>query len=261
MDQYTEAYSACLGWPAPVHHVVPITRRPPLVPAGVPVLIMSGTLDSLTPRLHGATLVASQMGKSARLVTFANLTHVTLQDDDNACPASVYQGFVAHPAGLASQNVSCAARIAPVHAVGGYPIRLANAAPARPSAGNTAGRLALQAGAVAVAAVGDEISRSKDLFTGADLGLRGGRVTITYGGTGLTMKLAAVRWVTDATIDGSATWDQATGAITAHVTVHPQHAAPVTVTAHWLAFAAGGQPAVITGSQSTSTLAATCPAP
>ena len=40
----------------------PITRRPPLVPARLPVLILSGSLDSLTPRLDGATLVARQMG-------------------------------------------------------------------------------------------------------------------------------------------------------------------------------------------------------
>ena len=43
MDQYTEAYSACLNWPAPVHHNPPITRRPPLVPARLPVLILSGS--------------------------------------------------------------------------------------------------------------------------------------------------------------------------------------------------------------------------
>ncbi|HXW43227.1 MAG TPA: alpha/beta hydrolase, partial [Streptosporangiaceae bacterium] len=46
MDQYTEAYSACLDWPAPVHHILPITRQLPLVPASLPVLIMSGTFDS-----------------------------------------------------------------------------------------------------------------------------------------------------------------------------------------------------------------------
>ncbi len=87
LDQYTEAYSACLDWPAPVHHIAPITQRPPLVPARLPVLILSGTLDSLTPKLDGATLVARQLGRSARLVTVANLTHVTAQDGDNVVRA------------------------------------------------------------------------------------------------------------------------------------------------------------------------------
>ena len=43
------------------------------------MLILSGTADSLTPWLNGATMVASQFGKSARVVRVANLTHVTLQ--------------------------------------------------------------------------------------------------------------------------------------------------------------------------------------
>ncbi len=33
LDQYTEAYSACLDWPSP-GCAPPITRRPPLVPPG-----------------------------------------------------------------------------------------------------------------------------------------------------------------------------------------------------------------------------------
>jgi pimeloyl-ACP methyl ester carboxylesterase len=261
MDQYTEAYSACLDWPSPVHHVAPITRRPPLVPASVPVLVMSGTLDSLTPRLGGATLVARQMGKSARLVTFANLTHVTLQDADDSCPASVYQAFVADPAGLATQNVSCAAKIAPVHTVGSYPLHLASATPATPAAGNKAGREALRAASVAVAAAGDEISRSPDLFASTDPGLRGGHVTLSYSGSDLTLKFSAVRWVSDAAIDGTATWNQATGRVTAHLTVHPARGAAVTVIARWLVFAQPGQPAIITGSQGKTPLAARCPAP
>ncbi len=159
LDQYTEAYSACLDWPAPARLVPPITRRPPLVPRRLPVLILSGTLDSLTPRLHGATLVARQMGPSARLVTVANLTHVTLQDQDDACPASIYQRFVLRPGLLHSENTSCAARVAPVHAVGSYPRLLADAAPAAATRGNTAGRAARQAAAVGVASVADEISR------------------------------------------------------------------------------------------------------
>jgi pimeloyl-ACP methyl ester carboxylesterase len=261
MDQYTEAYSACLDWPTPVHHVAPISRRPPLVPASVPVLIMSGSLDSLTPKLDGATLVASQMGKSARLVTFANLTHVTLQDANDSCPASVYQTFVADPAGLPTQNVSCAAKIAPVHTVGSYPLHLAQAAPARRAAGDKAGRQALQAASVAVDAVGDEISRSAYLVSGTDLGLRGGHVTLRQTATGVTMRLVAVRWVTDATIDGTATWNQATGAVTARLMVYPRRGAAVRLTATWLVFGQPDQYAVITGSQGKAALAARCPAP
>ena len=68
LDQYTEAYSACLNWPTPTHLFAPITKRPPLVPPRLHVLILSGTADSLTPWPDGATVVASQFGKSARVV-------------------------------------------------------------------------------------------------------------------------------------------------------------------------------------------------
>ncbi len=138
LDQYTEAYSACLDWPTPTRLFPPIIRRPPLVPSGLHVLILSGTLDSLTPWLNGASVVASQMGKSARVVRVANLTHVTLQSADDACPAQIFQTFLNNPAGLAKQNTSCAGRVSPIHAVGGYPLRLAQAAPAHASAGNQA---------------------------------------------------------------------------------------------------------------------------
>jgi pimeloyl-ACP methyl ester carboxylesterase len=260
MDQYTEAYSACLDWPSPVHLVAPITKRPPLVPASVPVLILSGTLDSLTPWLDGASLVASQMGKSARLVRVANLTHVTLEDANDACPASIYQSFVADPANLRHENVSCAARVAPVHTVGTYPLRLADAVPAKASAGNKASRTARQAAAIAVAAVGDEISRFQDLESGTDLGLRGGTITLSEGNE-VTISLQAVRWVTNATIDGTAIWNQSSGLVTARLVVHLNRGAPVHLAATWQPFGQPGKYAVITGSQGGRVLRARCPAP
>jgi pimeloyl-ACP methyl ester carboxylesterase len=258
MDQYTEAYSGCLDWPSPARALAPITRRPPLVPASVPVLILSGTFDSLTPWLDGASLVARQMGPSARLVRVANLTHVTLQDADNTCPASIYQRFVADPGGLRHENVSCAGRVAPIHTVGNYPLRLAEAVPAVAVAGNTASRLARQAAAIAVDAVGDEISRSSDLVSGADVGLRGGTVTIT-GGNELIITLTAVRWVSDATIDGTAT--VTAGLVTARLVIHPGRGPAVHLTARWAEFGGPHQPAIIVGSQGSRKLVARCPAP
>jgi pimeloyl-ACP methyl ester carboxylesterase len=260
MDQYTEAYSACLRWPAPSPAITPISRRPPLVPARLPVLILSGTLDSLTPRLHGATLVARQMGPSARLVTVANLTHVTLQDADDACPAAIYRRFVRDPAGLPRENTSCAAAVTPVHAVGTYPRRLAGAVPAIARPGNTAGRQARQAAAVALASVGDEISRWPLLSGSTDRGLLGGRISFSTGAR-LRISLRGVRWVADATIDGAAWWNQASGRVIARLTVHPRGGAAVALTARWLAFGAQDQLAAITGSQGHRRLVAVAPAP
>jgi pimeloyl-ACP methyl ester carboxylesterase len=260
LDQYTEAYSACLRWPTPDRLVPPIVRKPPLVPRRLPVLIMSGTLDSLTPRLHGATLVARQMGPSARLVTFANLTHVMLQDANDACPASVYQRFVLDPGDLHHENTSCARRVTPVHTVGSYPRLLADAAPAKPLPGNTAGRRARQAASVAVAAVGDEISRYPLLSGRRDLGLRGGRVTFTPGSQ-LLISLRNVRWVTNAWIDGTAQWNQSSGWVRAQLTVHSGAGPAVRLTARWRPFGAQDQPAVIHGFAGKRRLAAASPAP
>ncbi len=260
LDQYTEAYSGCLRWPVPARLFPPIVRKPPLVPPRLPVLIMSGTLDSLTPRLHGATLVARQMGRSARLVTFANLTHVMLQDANDACPASVYQRFIRHPADLRHENVSCASRVTPVHTVGTYPRRLADAVPVRPLPGNTAGRAVRQAASVALAAAGDEISRYPLLDGRRDRGLRGGTVTFTPGRE-LLISLRRVRWVTDARIDGTARWDQSSGWAMARLTVHPEAGPVVRLTARWRPFGAQRQRAVIHGSAGKRRLAATAPAP
>jgi pimeloyl-ACP methyl ester carboxylesterase len=270
LDQYTEAYSACLDWPTPVHHTPPITRRPPLVPARLPVLILSGGLDSLTPRLHGATLVARQVGPSARLVTVANLTHVTEQDGDNVCAESVYRRFVARPARLATENTACAGRVAPIHTVGVYPLRLGQAVAARPAAGNRAGAAALRAVTVALASVGDEISRYPLLSGDVDRGLRGGRVTFS-GGQVLRVRLSGVRWVTNATVTGTAWWNQATRRVRAVLTVRLAGGMVVRLTARWGVYARPGQAAVVTGSVVAGPggadpgggrrLAATAPAP
>jgi pimeloyl-ACP methyl ester carboxylesterase len=260
LDQYTEAYSACLRWPAPEHSNPPITKRPPLIPSRLPALILSGSFDSLTPRLDGATLVRRQLGGSARLVTLANLTHVTEQDGNSACAASIYRRFVADPRDLARQNTSCAGRVAPIHTVGTYPLRLGDAAAATAARGNRAGPTALRAATVALASVGDEISRWPLISGDVDRGLRGGRVTFTGGNT-LRIRLHGVRWVTNATVDGSAWWNQASERVLARLTVRPRRGAVVRLTARWNVFARPGSPAVISGTAGRAHLAATAPAP
>ena len=83
----------------------------------------------------------------------------------------------------------------------------------------------------------------------------------SHGSTDLRITLHGVRWVSDATIDGSAVWDQSSGWVTARLTVRPDGAAPVWVTGRWLAFGSQKQLAVIHGSPGGRRLAATCPVP
>ncbi len=260
LDQYTEAYSGCLRWPSPHRVHRPITRRPPLVPARLPVLVLSGTLDSLTPRLGGATLVTRQLGRSARLVTLANMTHVAGQDVNNGCALSIYRRFVSRPGELATENTSCARRVTPVHTVGTYPRRLADAVPATAAPGNAAGRRALQAVSVALASVGDEISRWPLLSGDRDRGLRGGTITFRPGRR-LRIRLSGVRWVTDATIDGTAWWSQRADRVTARLVVHPDGGRAIEMTARWRPFGGQAQLAAITGSQGRQRLVAVALAP
>ncbi len=147
-----------------------------------------------------------------------------------------------------------------MHAVGTYPSRLRDVVPARPTAGNAAGRTALQAAAVALASAGDEISRATLLSGHRDLGLRGGQVRFS-GGRLLRIELRNYRWVRNATVSGTAVWDRRTGAVTARLTVRSPGIAAVRLTARWRAFARPGQLAVITGSQGGKRLAAVLSAP
>jgi hypothetical protein len=186
---------------------------------------------------------------------------VTLQSANDACPASILQRFIANPAGLATENTSCAAQVAPIHTVGSYPLKLAQAMAARPTAGNQVGRPGLQAASTALALVGDEISRFP-LLTGfgTDIGLRGGQISFSRGKV-LTISLHNARWVADATVSGTATWNQSTGFVSAQLTVTPALAATVRLTAQWRQYGLQNQLAVITGSQGGLRLAAVTPAP
>jgi hypothetical protein len=133
--------------------------------------------------------------------------------------------------------------------------------PARPTRGNAVDREALQAASTALAIVGDEISRWPLLAGGGiDLGLRGGRITFS-GGNVLTISLHDARWVTDATVSGTATWNQAADSVTARLTVRTAGADPVRLTARWRPLGEPNQLAVITGSQGGKRLAAVTPAP
>ena len=98
MDQYTEAYSACLDWPAPVH-TGPADHPAAAAGAGP----AAGADPVRHPRLADPPAGRRDPGgpadgPSARLVTVANLTHVTLQDATTPCPASIYQRFIRDPA-------------------------------------------------------------------------------------------------------------------------------------------------------------------
>src|SRR5512132_468815 len=161
-------FDDCIAWPAPVRQVPPIARssgappwgspdpsgRPPLIPPTLPVLVLSGGLDTLTPWTGGA-VVAAQLGPSARWVKVENTIHVAALADPYGCASGLVRQFVRHPERLHSMDVSCASRIPEVRVVGDYPRRLSGATPATPRKGNQAGSAGLRLASVGAAAVGD----------------------------------------------------------------------------------------------------------
>ena len=145
---YSQPYTGCLEWPGPRRRapVVPPRFRP--LPASIPLLVIGGDLDSLTP-FSDAEVFGPTLGRRVRVVRLPNTTHVTSQAYTNLlvgarCARRVIRGFVRAPARLASLDTSCTQRIPPVHTAGAYPLTLADALPATVTVGPDPGELAPQ---------------------------------------------------------------------------------------------------------------------
>jgi pimeloyl-ACP methyl ester carboxylesterase len=174
MDQNTENYTACLDWPKPTIFEPPIATSPPFLPADVPVLILGGSLDTWTPPA-GVPEVEAEIGGDDRFVEFANETHVVGEGDPYGCASSIIQAFVSDPAALSGQDVSCAAAIPSVRAVGIYANELSSVAPLTLGSGS-ASPTVLELASAAVQTAGDAVSRFESIGVTPDAGLYGGSV-------------------------------------------------------------------------------------
>jgi pimeloyl-ACP methyl ester carboxylesterase len=261
MNAYTGAYDACLNWPAPVTNDPPVTKTAPLVPATLPVLVLSGDLDSDTPP-DGNTAAVQQLGSSARYIQVPNLTHVTAMPDvawpgPEFCGQSLYRQFVTNPGALASLDTSCTQQTWPVAMVPTFPKTLAAVVPAVAASGNSADADGLRAATVGSSVVADAIARYGYVNGTSDLGLRGGTWKNT-GNTTLKFTFTADQWVTDAKVAGTATWNQTTGAVTSKLTVTYDGSDQATVNASWNTEQTL-VPVQLTGTANGATLAATTP--
>jgi pimeloyl-ACP methyl ester carboxylesterase len=252
-------FDDCVSWPSPVRDDPPITRSPPLVPPALPVLVLSGGLDTLTPWTDGA-VVAGQMGPSARWVKVENTIHVTALADPYGCASGLVRQFVRQPERLQTMDVSCASRIPEVRVVGDFPWRLSGATPATPGKGNRATAAGLKLAAVAAAAVGDAIAQWWYLPGSRGHGLRGGWFG-TEGDQSVRLDLHKVRFVADTTVEGRAAWNTGTGRVTARVAVKGPGGATATLRMRWSDLARHPRATVTGHTGSGARLAATLPAP
>ncbi|MBE2317898.1 alpha/beta hydrolase [Solirubrobacter sp. CPCC 204708] len=222
---FTQPYDVCARWPAP--------RRPPptvperRLPASVPVLIVGGDLDSLTP-LSDAPAFGPALAENVRIVTLRNTVHVTSQGathllEGTDCARRVIRSFL-----RGALDERCAALIPPVRVAGGYPLTLAAATPATVVSGPDPGEAARRAVTVAVEAFGDVIARRLYSHGNRGPGLRGGHFTAGEQGGAVTFRLINVRFVADAPVNGRGVWSPATGAVDAAL-----HVTGVTVQVRW----------------------------
>jgi pimeloyl-ACP methyl ester carboxylesterase len=222
MNSYSEAFRSCLQWPGIGHPELPAGPSRPLIPARVPVLVLGGDLDSWTPASDDPT-VLGQIGPSARLVVLRNAVHTSTEGDilltaATRCGRHLVRAFVDAPQRLDSLNASCADRIPPIHTPGSFPLRLSGAAPAGVTSGSaTLG--ARRAATVAAEALGDATQTWWSATRDVGGGLYGGRFTGTEQGSRVRLHLRGVRFVNDAGVSGTGTWDITSGAVRATVTV------------------------------------------
>ncbi len=207
-----ELYDQCLSWPAPEHVDPIVSRAPPLVPLSLPVLIVSGDLD-MTTAPGDAREAQSQLGPSARFVTFPNSDHTPALGDGGAvadvydCAAAVVQSFIARPRG--ALDASCAKQIPEIRSAGAFPLRLGDEPVPAALPGNEATPDELRLAAVAVSAAGDATQSGLYLYEGFNPncrqdycgpGLRGGRVRAS--GDLTTIALDRVAFSADTLVSG-----------------------------------------------------------
>jgi len=223
-----QAFDWCLQWPsAPASN----PAGPPRPPSGryprVPVLVLSGELDSITTAGEGG-LVVDQFPRARRVVV-RNSFHVTAVGDTDDCAQRLVRFFVARPrAGLPRSLLRCAHEVPPVRALGRFPRSLP-----RDASAAVVARLA----ALTVADLPD---RWWNNYSGRGKGLRGGHWRYA-GWRVVRFHLTDVRQVRGLPVSGAAVWDRNAGTMRVSLSLPRGH-----LEGRWDARTVGAR-AVLTG--------------
>jgi pimeloyl-ACP methyl ester carboxylesterase len=236
---WAEDYYGCLEWPRPAQHAPPVPPDAQPLPASVPVLVLAGDLDSRTPPSEAEKL-APTLGASVRFVTLRNTTHVAGEGNGvrftpTVCARKIIRDFVRTPGRLADLDTSCADAIPPIHTPGAYPRTLDEAPAAQLTAGPDPGERARRAATVAAGALADAAMRYFYSYAHRGPGLRGGSFISSPDSTDVAaFRFQGVRYVSDATVDGTGSW-RMTGSGHFHgaLVVRQPSAPPVRVTVDW----------------------------
>jgi hypothetical protein len=203
VNPFTEPYHACTAWPRRVHRA-----DPPVVPhmsmdaTHVPVLILNGEIDSLTPAAGGEH-IHRQIGADSRHIVTANTVHLVAVDNPRPCGEHIVRRYLSDPSTLFTMKASCATKVRTVHTIGTFPRTVRQAQPMH----GQGPRALRQLGAVALATAGDAAVRYSYVNGNRDRGLRGGIVRYRPAQHGThTADFKTVRWTTDSTVSGRVTF-------------------------------------------------------
>jgi hypothetical protein len=179
----------------------------------VPVLVLSGELDDMTPAADSAA--AAARFRRARHIVIANSLHVNaLPHARSECGAVLARRFMVD---LTTGDESCAAAVPPVRLLPRFAQRAAQLNAAQAASGNEAGLEQLRLVSAALYASEDVITRAAENGAGEGAGLRGGTFTATAVGEGYRLTLRAVRWTEDAAVSGRIEWPGRDGTVQAHL--------------------------------------------
>ena len=205
----------CLRWPIPSLAYPPGQPvEPGTVFPSVPVLVLSGDLDSLTPAAQGAQ--AAALFPQAQQIVFANSFHVTALGDPYDCASAIVRSFVTT---LSPGDTSCAPAITEVRLVPKFARQSSELAPANALAGNQGSDQDLRVVAAAAYTAGDALARWWVNYDGSGVGLRGGTFRWELRGTGFQFDLTNMKWTEDVTVSGTIAWDLVSGVVQAALEV------------------------------------------
>ena len=156
----------CLSWPVPSPLHPPGQPVPPGATfTSAPVLVLSGTLDSLTPAEQGKE--AAALFPNATQVLVANSFHVTALGDADDCASEIVRYFIEN---LNPGDTSCAAQIAEVRTISGFAQHASEVPAATPVSGNQGTVLDLRVAAASALTAGDAIARWWMNLSGSGVG-------------------------------------------------------------------------------------------
>ncbi|MFO1468470.1 MAG: alpha/beta hydrolase [Steroidobacteraceae bacterium] len=193
----------CLEWP-PVdsRHASPLVAPAASSYPGIPVLVISGEFDNLTPVADAAAAAAAF--PHARHLILANSFHVNaLPRGRSDCAMQVAQRFLAT---LDPGDMACAWQVPEVPLAPDFARHVQEVEPAQAQAPNEAGESPRRCAAAAVLTAADVLTRVRANGSGQGTGLRGGRFRITGPEQDRRIELDEVRWTEDLAVSGELHW-------------------------------------------------------